>query len=300
MKNKESSASKIVLDSYESLFGDQEGTGKDDRVRMIPLSELYEFAGHPFRVLDDEKMQETVESVKKYGVLVPGIARKRPQENGGGYEIISGHRRRRACELAGLTEMPMFVRDYSDDEAVVVMVDSNIQREDILPSEKARAYRMKYDALKHQGARGDKNTADAVGEAAGDSATTVKRYIRLSYLRNSLLSQVDTGKITLVCGEQLSYLPDNEQMLLEKTIETILLYPNKKQADQLRENSAAGTLDEQKIFEILVDRKKAETGIAIPYRRIMEFFPPETEKREIEEIILGLLKDWKSKQEGGA
>lgn len=154
MKNKESSASKIVLDSYESLFGDQEDTGKEDRVKMIPIAELYEFAGHPFRVLDDEKMQETVESVKKYGVLVPGIARKRPQDSGGGYEIISGHRRRRACELAGLTEMPMFVRDYSDDEAVVVMVDSNIQREDILPSEKARAYRMKYDALKHQGARG--------------------------------------------------------------------------------------------------------------------------------------------------
>ena len=143
MKNKESSASKIVLDSFESLFGDQEDMGKEDRVRMIPLSELYEFAGHPFRVLDDEKMQETVESIKKYGVLVPGIARKRPQDSGGGYEIISGHRRRRACELAGLTEMPMFVRDYSDDEAVVVMVDSNIQREDILPSEKARAYRMK-------------------------------------------------------------------------------------------------------------------------------------------------------------
>ena len=126
MKNKESSASKIVLDSYESLFGDLEDVGKEDRVRMIPLSELYEFAGHPFRVLDDEKMQETVESVKKYGVLVPGIARKRPKDSGGGYEIISGHRRRRACELAGLTEMPMFVRDYSDDEAVVVMVDSNI------------------------------------------------------------------------------------------------------------------------------------------------------------------------------
>ena len=172
MKNKESSASKIVLDSYESLFGDQEDTGKEDRVKMIPIAELYEFAGHPFRVLDDEKMQETVESVKKYGVLVPGIARKRPQDSGGGYEIISGHRRRRACELAGLTEMPMFVRDYSDDEAVVVMVDSNIQREDILPSEKARAYRMKYDALRHQGVRGEKNTADAVGESAGDSGTT--------------------------------------------------------------------------------------------------------------------------------
>jgi ParB family chromosome partitioning protein len=230
-------------------------------------------------------------------VLVPAIVRPREE---GGYEIVAGHRRKRGCELAGLETMPVIVRDLDDDAATLVMVDSNIQREDILPSEKARAYRMKYDALKHQGARGGKNTADAVGEAAGDSGTTVKRYIRLSYLRDSLLRQVDTGKITVVCGEQLSYLPENEQMLLEKTIETILLYPNKKQADQLRENSAAGTLDEQKIFEILMDRKKAETGIAIPYRRIMEFFPPETEKREIEEIILGLLKDWKSKQEGGA
>ena len=159
---------------------------------------------------------------------------------------------------------------------------------------------MKYDALKHQGARGGKNTADAVGEAAGDSGTTVKRYIRLSHLRDSLLRQVDTGKITVVCGEQLSYLPEEEQALLEKTIEMILLHPSKKQAEQLRENSAAGTLDEQRIYEILTDRKKAETGIAIPYRRIREFFPPETEKKEMEEIILRLLKDWKSKQEGGA
>jgi ParB family chromosome partitioning protein len=297
-----SSAKNISLTSLDDLFSTEDERSKDvvDTVINIPLSQLHDFPNHPFKVRDDEKMQETVESVKKYGILVPGIARKRPQGSGGGYEIISGHRRRRACELAGLTEMPMFVRDYSDDEAVVVMVDSNIQREDILPSEKARAYRMKYDALKHQGARGKKNTADAVGEAAGDSGTTVKRYIRLSHLRDSLLRQVDTGKITVVCGEQLSYLPEEEQALLEKTIEMILLHPSKKQAEQLRENSAAGTLDEQRIYEILTDRKKAETGIAIPYRRIMEFFPPETEKREIEEIILGLLKDWKSKQEGGA
>ena len=193
-----SSASKIVLDSYESLFGTDTSTDDPDKVRMIPLDELYTFKGHPFRVLDDERMYETTESVRKYGVLVPGIARIRPE---GGYEIISGHRRKRACELAGINEMPMFIRDYSDDEATVVMVDANIQRDDILPSEKAKAYRMKFDALKHRGSRG-KHTADEVGEAAGDSATTVKRYIRLSFLNDYLLDLVDEGKITVISGEQ--------------------------------------------------------------------------------------------------
>ena len=290
-----SSASKIVLDSYESLFGTDTSTDDPDKVRMIPLDELYTFKGHPFRVLDDERMYETTESVRKYGVLVPGIARIRPE---GGYEIISGHRRKRACELAGLNEMPMFIRDYSDDEATVVMVDANIQRDDILPSEKAKAYRMKFDALKHRGSRG-KHTADEVGEAAGDSATTVKRYIRLSFLSDYLLDLVDAGKVTVISGEQLSFLQEKEQKIVEDAVRSLLRYPGKAQAVELREHSRAGTLDSQTVYEILGDKKKTRAGIVIPYKRIREFFPSDTGNEEVEEIVIRLLREWKEKQEGG-
>ena len=164
MKSK--SAEKVKLNSFDDLFGIDEA---GETVTSVPLSELHTFKGHPFRVLDDEKMQETVESVKQYGVLMPGIVRPHPE---GGYEVIAGHRRWRACELVGLTEMPVIIREMDDDTAVVLMVDTNIQREDILPSEKAKAYRMKYEAMKHQGSKGEKYTADAIGEAAGDSGRT--------------------------------------------------------------------------------------------------------------------------------
>ena len=150
--SKAGSAAKVKLNSFDDLFGAFDMTAGTDQVQEIPLSELYEFRGHPFKVLDDEKMQETVESIKNYGVLMPGIARPRAE---GGYEIIAGHRRKHGCELAGLSTMPMFIRDYNDDEATVIMVDTNIQREDILPSEKAKAYSMKYEAMKHQGKKGN-------------------------------------------------------------------------------------------------------------------------------------------------
>ena len=150
--NKAGSAAKVKLNSFDDLFGASDMTAGTDQVQEIPLSDLYEFKGHPFKVLDDEKMQETVESIRNYGVLMPGIARPRAE---GGYEIIAGHRRKHGCELAGLSTMPMFIRDYNDDEATVIMVDTNIQREDILPSEKARAYSMKYEAMKHQGKKGN-------------------------------------------------------------------------------------------------------------------------------------------------
>ena len=203
MKSK--SAEKVKLNSFDDLFGIDE-TG--ETVTSVPLSELHTFKGHPFRVLDDEKMQETVESVKQYGVLMPGIVRPHPE---GGYEVIAGHRRWRACELAGLTEMPVIIREMDDDTAVVLMVDTNIQREDILPSEKAKAYRMKYEAMKHQGSKGEKYTADAIGEAAGDSGRTVQRYIRLSELAEELMGYVDENKIPMVVGEKLSYLKAEEQ-----------------------------------------------------------------------------------------
>ena len=175
--SKTGSAAKVKLNSFDDLFGTEQPQTGTEQVQEIALSELHEFKGHPFKVLDDEKMQETVESVREHGVLMPGIAR--PMKDGG-YEIIAGHRRRHACELVGLTTMPMFIRDYTDDEATIIMVDSNIQREDILPSEKAKAYRMKYDAMKHQGSKEGGLTLGELGEAAGESAKTVQRYIWIS------------------------------------------------------------------------------------------------------------------------
>jgi len=179
MSSKKSSADKIQLSSFDDLFGPEIDAGTGEQIIQVPLENLHAFKNHPFRVMDDEKMQETLESIKEHGVLVPGIARPRTE---GGYEIIAGHRRKRASELAGLTEMPVIVRDYSDDEATIIMVDSNIQREDILPSEKAKAYKMKFDAMKHQGSKIGGLTLDTIGEKAGESGKTVQRYIWLSRL----------------------------------------------------------------------------------------------------------------------
>ena len=175
--NKVGSAAKVKLNSFDDLFGTEQPQAGIEQVQEIALSELHEFKGHPFKVLDDEKMQETVESVREHGVLMPGIARPRAE---GGYEIIAGHRRRHACEAVGLETMPMFIRNYTDDEATIIMVDSNIQREDILPSEKAKAYRMKYDAMKHQGKKSGKSTLDQVGESARENSKKVQRFFILS------------------------------------------------------------------------------------------------------------------------
>lgn len=200
--SKTGSAAKVKLNSFDDLFGTEQPQTGTEQVQEIALSELHEFKGHPFKVLDDEKMQETVESVREHGVLMPGIAR--PMKDGG-YEIIAGHRRRHACELVGLTTMPMFIRDYTDDEATIIMVDSNIQREDILPSEKAKAYRMKYDAMKHQGSKEGGLTLGELGEAAGESAKTVQRYIWISRLSDSLLDMVDAKKIGIMQAVDLSF-----------------------------------------------------------------------------------------------
>ena len=226
MKSK--SAQKVKLTSYDDLFGTSEPVS-GEAVTSVPLSQLHPFAGHPFRVADDAKMQETVESVKQYGVLVPGIVRPYPD---GEYEIISGHRRRRACELAGIEEMPVIIRDLDDDAATVIMVDANIQREDILPSEKAKAYKMKYEAMKHQGSKREKFTADAVGEAAGESGRTVQRYIRLAELVPELLEYVDRKKISLVIGEMLSYLRAEEQGWLVDAAANSGVFPSKAKAER--------------------------------------------------------------------
>ena len=192
----------IQLTTYQDLLGVEENTGAGtEKVVIAPLIELFDFKDHPFKVLDDEKMEETTESIRQHGVLVPGIARPR---TGGGYELIAGHRRKRGSERAGKSEMPIIVRNYTDDEATIIMVDSNIQREDILPSEKAKAYKMKYEAMKHQGKKAGMNTLDKVGEAAGENAKKVQRYIWLSRLSDELLDMVDKKKLGFSQGVDIS------------------------------------------------------------------------------------------------
>lgn len=290
MKSK--SAEKVKLNSFDDLFGIDE-TG--ETVTSVPLSELHTFKGHPFRVLDDEKMQETVESVKQYGVLMPGIVRPYPE---GGYEVIAGHRRWRACELAGLTEMPVIIREMDDDTAVVLMVDTNIQREDILPSEKAKAYRMKYEAMKHQGSKGEKYTADAIGEAAGDSGRTVQRYIRLSELAEELLDYVDENKIPMVAGEKLSYLKAEEQAWIVNAIGNSGIFPSKAQAEQLKANSEAGELTEGNVYAVLIRKEKENVNVTISAKKIRNYFPTEYSKEQIEDVIYTLLEEWKQKEGG--
>ena len=291
MKNK--SAQKIKLTSYDDLFGTD--TTNAEQVTSVPISELHSFKNHPFRVLDDEKMQETVDSIKKYGVLMPGIVRPRSE---GGYEVVAGHRRWRACELAGLEEMPVLIRDMDDDTATVIMVDTNIQREDILPSEKAFAYKMKYLALKHQGSKGDKLTAVMVGEAAGESGRTVQRYIRLAELMQGLLEYVDLGKIAMVVGEKLSYLSLEEQTWLMGAIESCGVFPSKTQAEQMKESSSAGKLTEGIIYSILVKKERVRLNVTLPEKRIRNYFPAGYSVTEIEEVIYSLLDEWKLNKRG--
>ncbi len=290
MKSK--SAEKVRLNSFDDLFGIDEA---GETVTSVPLSELHTFKGHPFRVLDDEKMQETVESVKQYGVLMPGIVRPHPE---GGYEVIAGHRRWRACELAGLTEMPVIIREMDDDTAVVLMVDTNIQREDILPSEKAKAYRMKYEAMKHQGSKGEKYTADAIGEAAGDSGRTVQRYIRLSELVEELMDYVDENKIPMVAGEKLSYLKAEEQAWVVDAIGNSGIFPSKAQAEQLKASSETGELTEGNVYAVLIRKEKENVNVTISAKRIRNYFPTEYSKEQIEDVIYTLLEEWKQKEGG--
>lgn len=285
----------IQFTSYDELLGiePKDGAGLEDRSDRIvetPLCDLHSFQNHPFRVLDDEKMQETVRSILKFGVLNPGIVRPRQD---GGYEILSGHRRKRGCELAGKSTMPVIVRNYTDDEAVVVMVDANIQREDILPSEKAFAYRMKYEALRHQGSKGEQHTADAVGEAAGDSGRTVQRYIRLTELIKPLLDHVDSQKLAMVVGEKLSYLKEEEQHWLADAIADCGTFPTKAQAEQLKTESAAGILTMDYMFEVLGKKASDKVSLTIPAQKIRSYFPPNYTKEQIEEIIYSLLDRWK-------
>ena len=292
---RKSSASKIKLDTYDDLFGNDTAENSSlEQIISVPLTDLHTFKDHPFRVVDDEKMEETTESIRQYGVLMPGIARPRAE---GGYELIAGHRRKRGSELAGRSEMPIIVRNYTDDEATIIMVDSNIQREDILPSEKAKAYKMKFEAMKHQGSKAEKNTYDEVGEAAGDNGKMVQRYIRLAELIPELLNMVDEKKLGFISGVDISYLSVEEQTLLYKKIMELNVVPNGTQAATLKKYSLSGELNAGVIDLLLSEEKPKAKKVTLKADRIKEYFTAEYSNDEIEEVIYELLEKWK--QEGG-
>ena len=291
MSNKTGSASKIKMESFDDLFGENsvQETGAEQIINA-PLADLYEFKDHPFKVLDDEKMEETTESIRLYGVLVPGIARPRA---GGGYELIAGHRRKHGSERAGKTEMPIIVRNYSDDEATIIMVDSNIQREDILPSEKAKAYKMKYEAMKHQGKKSGKNTLDEVGEAAGENAKKVQRYIWLARLSEELLEMVDTKRLGFSQGVDISFLSEEAQQWVEVIIEEQGCNVSTAQSGKLKEYGKSGELTLAMVRLILTEEKPKKRKFTMKSDKIGEYFSDSYSNEEIENIIISLLDKWK-------
>ena len=292
---RKSSAGKIKIDSFDDLFGgSKEQELFSEKIVMASLNELYPFQNHPFRVIDDEKMEELAESIREYGILTPGIARPRTE---GGYELIAGHRRKRGLELVGLLELPIIVRNYSDDEAIIMMVDSNIQREDILPSEKARAYKMKCEAMKHQGSKMEKHTYDKVGETARDNGKMVQRYIRLVELIPELLLMVDEKKLGFISAVELSYLKKEEQQWLYEKMMEWNVVPNGTQAITLKKYSGSGELNRGLIEVILCEKKEKMAKVTLKSDRIKQYFTEEYSKEEIEEVIYELLEKWK--QEGG-
>ena len=291
MGGKAGSAGKVKINSFDDLFG---GTGNTsgEQVIHVKLDDLYPFKGHPFRVLDDEKMEETTESIGKYGVLVPGLVRPRAE---GGYEIIAGHRRKRGSERAGLDTMPVIARDYTDDEATIIMVDSNIQREDILPSEKARAYAMKYEAMKHQGSKGG-STLDEVGEAAGESGKTVQRYVWLARLTDELLGMVDAKKIGIAQGVDISFLSEEAQQWIFVILEETGASVSNAQAAKLKEFGKSGELTLAMVRLILSEEKLKERKVTLKSDKINRFFPEDYSSDDIEDIIIQLLEEWQNKQ----
>jgi len=297
-----SSAKNISLTSLDDLFSTEEERSKDvvGTVVNIPLSQLHDFPNHPFKVRDDEKMEETVESVKAYGVLVPAIVRQRPD---GEYEIVSGHRRKRASELAGLSELPAIVRDLDDDTATIIMVDSNLQRENILPSERAAAYKMKLEAIKRQGARRDLTSPqvaakfradDEVAKAAGVSGDTVRRFIRLTELQPELQDMVDNGKIAMTPAVEISYLKPKEQELLLETIDSEQATPSLSQAQRMKKLSQVGGLNEDTMLSIMSEQKKPElsSNITLPGEKLKKYFPKSYTPAQIENTIFKLLDSW--------
>ncbi|MBS7005811.1 MAG: ParB/RepB/Spo0J family partition protein [Blautia sp.] len=293
----------ISLSSYDDIFSTDQSRADAQReqVQEIPLSELHPFEGHPFRVVDDEEMEKTVESIKEYGVLTPAIARPDPD---GGYEIISGHRRHHASELAGKETMPVIVREMDDDAAIILMVDSNLQREQLLPSERAFAYRMKMDAIKHQGKTTSPQVAsksrsdDEVGQKEGISGDTVRRYIRLTELVPQLLDMVDTGQIKFNPAVELSYLAREEQEQFIEAMDYAQAAPSLSQAQRIKKLAQSGECTLDAMCEIMNEVKKGELDkVTFKTDSLRKYFPKSYTSKQMEEKIIQLLEQWQKKRD---
>ena len=296
----------LALKGLDELFSTEENRQEEQReqVQQISIDALHPFTNHPFKVLDDEAMTRTVESIAQYGVLAPLIARPRP--DGDGYEIISGHRRQYAAKLAGLDTLPVIVRQMSDDAAVILMVDSNLQREHILPSERAFAYKMKLDAIKNQGARSDltstqvaqKLSVEKVGDDAGVSKDTIRRFIRLTNLVPELLDMVDEKKISFNPAVELSYLDESQQRAFLEAMDGTQNAPSVSQAQQLKKMAQCGEFTYEKAFDILGQEKKSEQDtVTIKNDILRKYFPRSYTPRQMEEKIIQLLDAWQKKQQ---
>ena len=302
-----SSAKKIELTSVDDLFSTEESRQDEqlEKIQEIPLSELHPFKDHPFKVKDDDAMIETADSIKKYGVLVPAIARPLPD---GGYELVAGHRRRRASELAGKETMPVIVRDLDDDAATIIMVDSNLQRENLLPSERAFAYKMKLEAIKHQGARTDLTSVqveqklsarDQVAKEAGErSGIQVMRYVRLTELIPELLDMVDEKKIAFNPAYELSFLKPDEQQMLVETMDYEQATPSLSQAQRMKKFSQDGKLSEDVMLAIMSEEKKGDLDkVTLSSDTLRKYFPKSYTPAKMQETIIKLLEQWQKKRQ---
>ena len=301
-----SSAKNIVLKSVDDIFQTEENRAdaQRERVQEIPLDQLKPFRNHPFKVRDDQRMLDTVDSIREYGVLVPAIARPDPE---GGYELISGHRRKRGCEMAGLQTMPVIIRNLDDDAAVLVMVDSNIQREELLPSERAFAYKMKLEALKHQGARmdltscqvGTKLRADEkLAESVNESARTVQRFIRLTELISELLDMVDERKLAFNPAVEVSYLRRDEQRMLLEAMDAEQTTPSLSQAQRLKKFSQEGRLTEEAMSAIMGEEKKSDMDkVTLRSDTLRRYFPKSYTPKQMEQTIIKLLDVWQKQRQ---
>ena len=291
----------IKLTSYDDLFSTEETRAESamEKVQQIPVDQLVPFREHPFKVKDDEDMEKTVESIRQFGVLVPAIAR--PLEDGG-YEIVSGHRRHHAAQLAGLETIPVIVRELDDDAATILMVDSNLQRENILPSERAYAYKMKMDAMKHQGLRTDLtlgqvgpklNSVETIANEAADSARQVKRYIRLTNLIPALLDMVDEKKIAFNPAVELSYLTPEQQSQLIDAMEYAQATPSLSQAQRLKQMSKEGICNQDVMYAVLSEEKKAEQNkVTFDTKALKKYFPSNYSPQQIQRSIISILEQW--------
>jgi ParB family chromosome partitioning protein len=304
MAAKKTLPDRIQLKGLDSLFGiDQEQTGQ---VLDVPIRELFPFQNHPFKVLDDEKMAQTVESVRENGILVPIMVRNRPE---GGYEVISGHRRKHAAEIVGLETVPVIIRDLTDDEAVIAMVDANLQREEILPSEKAFAFKMKLQAVSRVKGRPKKEgqvvpnfqgmkSTEVVAEGTGESYKQIQRYIRLTELLPDLLEMVDNKKIKFNPAVELSYITPNEQYLLLEVMKEDDVVPSLSQAQQIKKLSQEKRCTKEALHALLAVASIKERNVVIKHEIIMQYFPAEASDAEIESLIVRLLDDYRKKHGG--